>query len=160
MVRGDVDYLNINVEFKKNLNNHNEFSMPLKLNNLRNQSDLGHFNSSYSRDEIKNYLNIITKFEMIYKFKIYFIKYYKENQGYYVWRIKQIYNFNKNAHFVNSLIIDNHQWEGKIKYFLWMGGQFSHVGIEWSPNSFFISIWETLEEWALVPSFWKNFSDK
>ena len=109
MVRGDVDYLNINVEFKKNLNNHNEFSMPLKLNYLINQSDLGSFNSSYSGDEIKNYLNIITKFEMIYKFKIYLIKYYKENQGYYVWRIKQIYNFNKNAHFVNSLIIYNHQ---------------------------------------------------
>ena len=57
----DVDHLNTNVEFKKNLNNHNEFSMPLKLNYLINQSDLGHFNSSYSGDEIKNYLNIITK---------------------------------------------------------------------------------------------------
>ena len=51
----DVDYLNMNVEFKKNLNNHDEFSMPLKLNYLINQSDLGPLNSSYSGDEIKNF---------------------------------------------------------------------------------------------------------
>ena len=72
-------------------------------------NDIGPFNNIYTEDEIKEYLNIIKTMEMTYDFKIYLTKYYKEYKDCFHWKIRQIYDFTKNAHFEVRLFINNQQ---------------------------------------------------
>ena len=105
----------MDIEYKYNISeiNENEFKMPIDLYYNVSDKYLGPFNNNYTVDEIKNYLNIIEKFELEYKFKTYVAHYYKEHKECFIWKIKQIYDFIKKAHFELSLYINNDQCEEK-----------------------------------------------
>ena len=106
-----IDNIDMEIYFKKNYSNVSEYIYPIpNLKHFKITSDyLGPFNKNYSEIQIKNYLNYIKKFELKYNFKIYLTKYYKEYKDCFIWRIKQIYDFTKNAHFEVKLFINNEQ---------------------------------------------------
>ena len=101
----------MNVEYKMNITeiNTNEYKMPIKLHYQISEEDFGPFNDTYEDEDIKNYLNVLKKFEIVYNFKIYVSQYYKEYEECFIWKVKQIYDFSKNAHFVVSLDIEHEQ---------------------------------------------------
>ena len=111
----NLENIELVVKYKDNLTkiDKNNFLMPLELNYQVNKDYLGPFNTNYTDDDIKKYLDIINKFEMIYNLKIYVTRYYKEYKRCFIWRIRQIYDFSKRGHFVVSLFINNQQCEDK-----------------------------------------------
>ena len=109
------DTIEMDIDYKYIFSDINEikdtFKMPIELYYNVSPDYLGPFNKNYTHDEIKHYLNYIEKFELEYRFKSYVKQYYKENQECFIWDIKQIYDFKKNAHFEVSLYINNEQCE-------------------------------------------------
>ena len=103
--------IEMDIEYKMNLNevNKEDFNMPINLYYNISGGYLGPFSRNYSENEIKNYLNIIEKFELEYRFKTYVPYYYKEYKECFIWKIKQKYDFIKKAHFEVSLYINNEQ---------------------------------------------------
>ena len=103
----------MDIEYKLNLSeiDQEKYAMPIKLYYNVSENNLGPFNKNYSDDEIKNYLNIIENFELEYKFKTYVSFYYKEHYECFIWKITQLYDFIKNAHFEVSLYINNEKCE-------------------------------------------------
>ena len=101
----------MNVEYKINITEikKEEYKMPIQLHYQIDQHDLGPFDDSYEDDDIKNYLNVVNKFEIVYNFKIYLSQYYKEYEECFIWKLKQIYDFSKNAHIVVGLDIEHEQ---------------------------------------------------
>ena len=100
----DVEYIyNISLIKKE------EYKMPINLHYNVTDEYLGPFNKNYTDDEIKKYLNILKKFELEYRFKTYVQFYFKENSECFIWKIRQIYDFSKKAHFEVSLYINNEQ---------------------------------------------------
>ena len=100
----EVDY-KINITSYKNENS----QIPVSSKYLVSPNYLGPFDKNYSNDDIKDYLTIINKFELLYYFKIYLSKYYKEHKDCFLWRIRQIYDFTKASHFEVRLAIHNEQ---------------------------------------------------
>ena len=109
----DAEFIDMEVEYKFNISeiNKDKYPMPIEKNYLISQDNLGPFNTTYDDDDIKNYIKIISKFEMTYNFKMYLAQYYKEHKECFIWKLKQKYDFSKNAHFVVSLEINNQQCE-------------------------------------------------
>ena len=103
----------MDIEYKLNLSeiNATDYAMTPQLYYNVSEDNLGPFNKNYSDDEIKKYLNIIERFELEYKFKTYVSYYYKENNECFIWKITQLYDFIKNAHFEVSLYINNEKCE-------------------------------------------------
>ena len=112
-----VDTIEMDIEYKYNISDiieiKDKFKMPIELYYNVSPDYLGPFNNNYTDDEIKFYLNYIEKFELEYRFKTYVNQYYKEHKECFIWDIKQIYDFNKKAHFEVSLYINNEQCEEK-----------------------------------------------
>ena len=107
--------IDMNVEYKYNLSkiDKKNYIMPLKFRYKVNENYLGPFNNNYTDDQIKKYLDIIIKFEMVYNIKIYVTRYYKEYKKCFIWKIRQIYDYSKKGHFAAHLLIDNWQCEDK-----------------------------------------------
>ncbi len=107
--------IDMNVEYKYNLSkiDKKNYIMPLKFRYKVNENYLGPFNNNYTDDQIKKYLDIIIKFEMVYNIKIYVTRYYKEYKKCFIWKIRQIYDYSKKGHFAAHLLIDNWQFEDK-----------------------------------------------
>ena len=107
--------IDMNVEYKYNLSkiDKKNYIMPLKFRYKVNENYLGPFNNNYTDDQIKKYLDIIIKFEMVYNIKIYVTRYYKEYKKCFIWKIRQIYDYSKKGHFEAHLLIDNWQCEDK-----------------------------------------------
>ena len=107
--------IDMNVEYKYNLSkiDKKNYIMPLKFRYKVNENYLGPFNNNYTDDQIKKYLDIIIKFEMVYNIKIYVTRYYKEYKKCFIWKIRQIYDYSKKGHFTAHLLIDNWQCEDK-----------------------------------------------
>ena len=107
--------IDMNVEYKYNLSkiDKKNYIMPLKFKYKVNENYLGPFNNNYTDDQIKKYLDIIIKFEMVYNIKIYVTRYYKEYKKCFIWKIRQIYDYSKKGHFAAHLLIDNWQCEDK-----------------------------------------------
>ena len=117
--------IEMDIEYLYNLSDINieDFKMPINLYYNVSEDYLGPFNYNYTDEEIKNYLNIIEKFELEYRFKTYVTYYYKEHSECFIWTIKQIYDFMKKSHFEVSLYINNEQCEertslSKIEQFI------------------------------------------
>ena len=111
----EIQFINMKINYNVNITNLEKNWSNIPLYNEYNVTinDLGPFNSTYSEDEIKKYINIIKTMEMKYNLKIYLTKHYKEYKECFLWNIKQIYDFSKNAHFEVRLFINNKQCEGK-----------------------------------------------
>ena len=111
----EIQFINMKINYNVNITNLEKNWSNIPLYNEYNVTinDLGPFNSTYSEDEIKKYINIIKTMEMKYNLKIYLTKHYKEYKECFLWNIKQIYDFSKNAHFEVRLFIDNKQCERK-----------------------------------------------
>ena len=113
----EIEIKNILMEvyYKSNIINYKnaESKIPINSNYFVSPNYLGPFDKNYSYDDIKKYLNIINKFELVYSFKIYLSKYYKEHKDCFIWKIRQIYDFTKASHFEVGLVINNEQCVGK-----------------------------------------------
>ena len=111
----EIKNIKMKVNYEVNITNLGKNWSRIPLYNEYNVTinDFGPFNNIYSEDEIKKYLNIIKTMEMKYNLKIYLTKHYKEYKECFLWNIKQIYDFSKNAHFEVSLFIDNKQCKRK-----------------------------------------------
>ena len=105
------EFIEMDIEYKKNLSEimkeKNKYAMPLQLYYNVSGEYLGPFNRNYTDDQIKKYLTAIEQFEIDYRFKTYVSFYYKEHKECFIWKIRQIYDFVKNAHFEVRLLIDN-----------------------------------------------------
>ena len=111
----EIKNIKMKVNYEVNITNLGKNWSRIPLYNEYNVTinDFGPFNNIYSEDEIKKYLNIIKTMEMKYNLKIYLTKHYKEYKECFLWNIKQIYDFSKNAHFEVRLFIDNKQCKRK-----------------------------------------------
>ena len=111
----EIKNINMKVEYKVNITElvKDWSKIPLYHEYNATPNDIGPFNNTYTEDEIKEYLNIIKTMEMTYDFKIYLTKYYKEYKDCFHWKIRQIYDFTKNAHFEVRLFINNQQCRKK-----------------------------------------------
>ena len=114
----EIESFNMNVIYKNNTNKLNNigYPMPLKRNYQISKNYLGPFNKNYSDDDIKKYIDSIFQFEIEYKFKIYFTRYYKKYQECFIWYLQQTYDFSQRAHFTVSLEINNEQCEEKTSF--------------------------------------------
>ena len=107
-----ADTIEMDIEYKEgNIKNFNEsyYGIPIDLYYNVSKDYLGPFNRNYTDDQIKQYLDIIEKFELEYRFKTYVTYFYKEHKECFIWTIKQIYDFIKRAHIEVSLYINNEQ---------------------------------------------------
>ena len=111
----ELKYIDMEVEYKTS--NQNNTIIPIQRKYQVTPEYLGPFNTNYTEDEIKNYLNLIKQFKMNYNFKIYLTKYYKEYKDCFIWRVKQIYDFTKKAHIEVRLFIDNQQCDRDAAFF-------------------------------------------
>ena len=111
----EIKNIKMKVNYEVNITNLGKNWSRIPLYNEYNVTinDFGPFNNIYSENEIKKYLNIIKTMEMKYNLKIYLTKHYKEYKECFLWNIKQIYDFSKNAHFEVRLFIDNKQCKRK-----------------------------------------------
>ena len=114
----EIENINMKVDYKVKISDidKNKMRIPLQSEYNLTEEYLGPFNNNYNDDEIKDYLDMINKFELHYNFKIYLTKYYKEYKECFIWNIKQIYDFIKNAHFEVNLIITNRQCKVKTSF--------------------------------------------
>ena len=114
----DPDFFIMDVEYKDDIKkiNKTEYKMPIKENYQISPNDLGPFNTNYSDDDIKKYIDLINTFNIDYSLKMYFTRYYKEYQECFIWNLIQTYDFSKNAHFTVSLIINNEQCKEKTPF--------------------------------------------
>ena len=114
----DPDFFIMDVEYKDDIKkiNKTEYKMPIKENYQISPNDLGPFNTNYSNDDIKKYIDLINTFNIDYSLKMYFTRYYKEYQECFIWNLIQTYDFSKNAHFTVSLIINNEQCKEKTPF--------------------------------------------
>ena len=111
-----ADTIEMDIEYKEeNIKKFNEsyYGIPIDLYYNVSKDYLGPFNRNYTDDQIKQYLDIIEKFELEYRFKTYVTYFYKEHKECFIWTIKQIYDFIKRAHIEVSLYINNEQCEEK-----------------------------------------------
>ena len=106
-----IENIKMDVNYKIDITNYviKNSTIPLQLHYYVTPDYLGPFNNNYTVDEIKEYINIIDKFELDYNLKIYVAKYYKEHQDCFIWRIRQIYDLSKKAHFEVGLYTNNEQ---------------------------------------------------
>ena len=114
----DIEIINMKVDYKVNISDYknNQMKIPLQMEYNLTEKYLGPFNDNYTEDEIKDYIDLINKFELRYNFKIYVTKYYKEYKECFIWNIKQIYDFIKNAHFEVGLSFVNQQCKAKTNF--------------------------------------------
>ena len=111
----NLENVDMQVNYKINISifNKKRTSIPISLHYSLTPDYLGPINRNYTDKEIKNYLDMIDTFELNYNLKIYMSQYYKEHKICFIWKIRQIYDFTKKAHFEVRLDINNQQCEDK-----------------------------------------------
>ena len=107
----DAEFFTMEIEYKKDLSelNKKEYSMPLEETYKISPDYLGPFNTNYSEDDIKKYIDSISSIYIEYNLKMYVSRYYQEYEECFIWNLIQIYDFSKSAHFTVSLEANDQQ---------------------------------------------------
>ena len=114
----EAEYFIMEVVYKSDVNkiNKTEYKMPMKKNYQISKNDLGPFNTNYTNDEIKKYIDSIYAFYIEYSLKMYFTRYYKRYKECFIWDLIQTYDFSQSAHFTVDLEINNLQCKAKTPF--------------------------------------------
>ena len=109
----EPEYFIMDIVYKSDIKkiDKSKYKMPIKESYQISPYDLGPFNTNYTYEDIKKYIDSIYAFYVKYSLKMYLTKYYKEYQECFIWDLVQSYDFSKSAHFTVSLIINNEQCE-------------------------------------------------
>ena len=99
----EIDYINKTIDDPGKRNESSVIPINIEFNVTPNY--LGPFNDNYTEAEIKEYLDLIEKFSVLYVFQTYVPFYYEEHLECFGWRIYQEYDFSQRAHFEVSLNI-------------------------------------------------------
>ena len=114
----EEEFFTMKVKYKTDLSklNKEEYPIPLKENYTISPEYLGPFNTNYSDDDIKKYINSISLIYIEYNLKMYIARFYKQYKECFIWNLLQIYDFRQRAHFTVGLEINRQQCGEKTSF--------------------------------------------